>query len=248
MFYESVGGSLVANVFFIFITLMGGMIILRIRRRALLRFWGIESVKKARIYISHLRIQAGGALDANGTARSYQGSVVTQLEAEMGNLIKSLFVATVPGPAVQPSWAKMLLFISADVEMLPAPLQSQDIDQDGTVIALGSPGYNVVSDHIETTCNSPVCFIQGNAAIQLPGNFVIQNGRQSVIVRLHSGDRYWFYAAGLSEGGTAAAAFYLAKNWRRLYRVHRKSPSFYVIVEFAGNDFRNTRVIAEGTI
>ncbi len=95
--------------------------------------------------------------------------------------------------------------------MLPAPLQSQDIDQEGTVITLGSPGYNVVSGHIEISCGSPVRFAQGNAAIQLPGNLVIQNGRQSVVVRLQSGDRYWFYAAGLSEGGTAAAAFYLAK-------------------------------------
>ena len=69
-----------------------------------------------------------------------------------------------------------------------------------------------------------------------------------MVVRLQSGDRYWFYAAGVSEGGTAAAAFYLAKHWRRLDRVHRKSPSFYVVVEFAGTDFRNTRVIAEAAI
>jgi len=62
MFWESVGTSLVANVFFVLITIGSGLIVLSIRRRALLRFWGVESVKKARIYISHLRIQAGGHL------------------------------------------------------------------------------------------------------------------------------------------------------------------------------------------
>ena len=248
MFWESVGASLTANVVFVVITLCGGLLVLSIRRRALLRFWGMADVKKARIYISHLRIQSGGALDATGTARSYQGSVVTQLEAEMGNVIKSLFMAQVPGPTVQPTWAKALLFVSADVEVLPAPPQPAGIDHEGTVVTLGSPGYNVVSGHIETTCGSPVRFTQDNAAIQLPGNLTIQNGRQSVVVRLQSGDRYWFYAAGVSEGGTAAAAFYLAKHWRRLYRVYRKSPSFYVVIEFSGTDFRNTRVVAEAAI
>ena len=140
MFWESVAASLTANVVFVIITIGGGLLVLTIRRRALLRFWGMADVKKARICISHLRIQAGGALGADGTARSYAGSVVTQLEAEMGNVIKSLLMATVPGPAVQPTWAKALLFVSADVEVQPAPLQLQDIDQEGTVIAFGSPG------------------------------------------------------------------------------------------------------------
>lgn len=248
MFWESFNASLTANVAFVVITLCVGVLVLSIRRRALLRFWGMVDVKKARIYMSHLRIKAGGALDASGTPRSYQGSVVTQLEAEMGNVIKSLFIAPVPGLTVQPIWVKALLFVSADVEVLPAPLQSEDIDQEGTVVALGSPGYNVVSGHIEKTCGSPVRFVLENASIQLPGNLTIQNGRQSVVVRLQSGERYWFYAAGTSEGGTAAAAFYLAKNWRRLHRVYSKSPSFYVVVEFSGTDFRNARVVAEAAI
>lgn len=109
-------------------------------------------------------------------------------------------------------------------------------------------GYNVVSGHIETACGSEVRFAPNNVGIQLPGGLTILNGRQSAVVRLQSGDRCWFYAAGVSEGGTAAAAFYLARHWRRLDRVYRKSPSFYVFVEFSGSDFRNTRVIAEATL
>jgi hypothetical protein len=138
--------------------------------------------------------------------------------------------------------------VSADVEVRPAPIQPQAIDQQGTVIAFGSPGYNSVSGHIETACGSAVHFTPGNTAIQLPGGLTVQDPLQSVVVRLKSGDRYWFYAAGLSEGGTAAAAFYLARHWRRLDRVFRKSPSFYVLVELSGADFRNTRVIAEAAM
>jgi len=245
MFWESVGAGLTANVLFVALTIGIGILVLVGRRRALLRFWGIREVKKIRIYISHLRITPGGALDASGISRSFQGSVVTQLESEMAGLLRSLFFATVPGRAVQPDWIKALLFVNADVEVQPAPGNAQQIDQEGTVVSLGSPGYNVVSGAIETNCSSPVKFVQSNAAIQLPGNLTITDPRQSVVVRLLAGDRYWFYAAGLSEAGTAAAAHYLAKSWKRLDRRYRGSPSFFVALEYSGNDYRNTRIISD---
>lgn len=248
MFWESVGAGVIANVIFVALTIEIGILVVLCRRRALLRFWGIREVKKIRIYISHLRITPGGALDANGTARSYQGSVVTQLESEMAGLLKSLFFATVPGRAVQPNWINALLFVKADVEVQPAPDLMPQIDQDGTVVALGSPAYNVVSGAIETNCSSPVKFVQGYAAIELPGKLTITDPRQSVVMRLLAGDRYWFYAAGLSEAGTAAAAHYLVKSWKRLDRLYRGSPSFFVSLEFSGSDYRNTRIIGEAAL
>lgn len=93
-----------------------------------------------------------------------------------------------------------------------------------------------------------VCERYCSSAIELPGKFQLQTGRQGVVVRLECSDRYWFYAAGLSEPGTAAAAFYLATSWRRLHRRYRETPSFYVVVEFSGNDFRTCRVVSEGAL
>ncbi len=248
MFWESVLAGITANILFVALTVGFGLTVLWFRRRALLRFWGMREVRKLRIYISHLRIQTGGAIDASGTPRSYQGSVVTQLESEMGATLKSLFSVSIPGRAVQPNWTRALLFVNTDVEAQPAPLQPQQIDQEGTVVALGSPGYNVVSGAIETNCKSPVRFVDDNTAIQLPGNIKITDFRQAVVARLLSGDRYWFYAAGMSETATAAAAYYLAKSWGRLDRVHRRSPSFFVAIQFSGDDFRNARVIAEAAM
>ena len=149
---------------------------------------------------------------------------------------------------MQPGWIKALLLVSEDVEVQPAPGQVQQIDQEGTIVSLGSPGYNVVSGAIETDCDSPVKFVQGNTTIQLPGNVRITNPRQSVVLRLLTGDRYWFYAAGLSEAGTAAAAHYLAKSWKHLDRRYRQSPSFFFAIEFFGNDYRNTRVFSEAAL
>ena len=98
-------------------------------------------------------------------------------------------------------------------------------------------------------CCSSVQMLRCNRhLIQLPGNLMITNPRQSVVVRLFSGGRYWFYAAGLSEVGTAAAAYYLAKSWKRLDRRYRKSPSFFVALECSGNDYRNTRVFSEAAL
>jgi len=247
-FLENVAAGVTANAAFVALTIGIGTLVLVLRRRALLRFWGIREVKKIRVYISHLRITQGGALDANGTARTYQGSVVTQLESEMGGQLKGLFSTSVPGRVVQPAWIQALLLVSADVEVQPAPGQIEQIAQEGTVVSLGSPGYNVVSGAIETNCNSPVKFVSGNSAIQLPGNLTITNPLQSVVVRLFSGGRYWFYAAGLSEAGTAAAAHYLAKSWERLDRRYCKSPSFFVVLEVVGGDFRTARVISEAVL
>jgi hypothetical protein len=248
MFWENICASVIANLIFVILTVGIGFVILICRRRALLRFWGVREVKKIRIYISHLCIRSGGALDAGGIPRSYEGSVVTQLEFEMAGLIKSLFFTTVPGLAVQPNWIKAMLFVNADVEIQSAPDRAEQIDQQGTVIALGSPGYNIVSSSIEGAPNSQVKFIGDNSAIQLPGNLTITNPQQSMIVRILVGNRYWFYAAGLSEAGTAAAAYFLAKSWKRLDNRYRCSPSFFVALELCGDNYRNTRIISEAAL
>ena len=248
MWWASVGAGIIANFATIAVTIAAGALLLAGRRRALLRFWGIEDLKKIRIYISHLRIIPGGALDAQGTPRSYQGSVVTQLESEMGALLRGSFFVSLPGGVAQPAWAKALLFINADVIVQAAPSTAAAIDPEGSVVSLGSPGYNTVSAAIEQNCQSPVRFAPGNTAIQLPGNLTTTNPRQCFVVRLRAGGRFWFYAAGLSETGTAAAAYYLASAWRRLDRRYRTSPSFFLVLEISGDDFRNSRIISEGTL
>jgi hypothetical protein len=247
-FLVRVGAGVIANLATIVLTLGIGTLIVRARWRALLRFWGIQDTRKLRIYLSHLRIKPGGALDAQGQSGSYQGSVVRQLESEMGALLKNLFFVTIPGGLVQPNWVKALLLVNADVEVYPSPETAEQIESDGSVVSLGSPAYNPVSAAIETHCSSPVRFSLNNRTIQLPGNLEVKDPRQCVVVRLHSGGRFWFYAAGLGEGGTAAATYYLATAWKRLDRVYRASPSFYVVLEVSEGDYRNTRIISEASL
>jgi len=246
MFWESVGASVVGNVVTIVLTVGVGILLVLARWRALMRFWDIRDTKKLRIYLSHLRIVPGGALDAHGVARTYQGRVVTQLETETAALVKSLFFAAIPGEAIQPNWLKALLLVNADVQVCPSPDSASKIDPEGAVLSLGSPGYNTISEMINA--NSPVKFGPNNSKIVLPGDLTITDPHHSVVVRIRFGGRTWFYAAGLAEGGTAAAAYYLASSWKRLDRVYRGSPSFFVLLETTGDDYRNVRAISEGAI
>jgi hypothetical protein len=71
MFWESFGASIVANIATLVFTAATGWTLLTARRRSLVRFWGIQDARKLRIYLSHLRIAPGGALDAQGNPRSY---------------------------------------------------------------------------------------------------------------------------------------------------------------------------------
>jgi hypothetical protein len=258
-FAKSVAAGVVGNLLFVILTVSVGYIVyVVLRRGALYDFWGLRSIRKIRIYVSHLRVvtghpqspegMIGGALGPDGILRSYQGSVVTLREMEMANLLRGLFFASLPGQAIQPAWLKSLLLTNADAEILPSPVGDTQPDPDSTIVALGSPGYNNVSRDIENACQSPVRFVDGNTAIELPGNVKLKSGLQGVIVRLKCLDRYWFYAAGLSEPGTAAAAYYLATAWRGLHQRYKRTPSFFVVVEIPGDDFRRCRVISEGVL
>ena len=260
-FGKSVAAGVVANLLPVVLTIgVAYVVYLVLHRGALYDFWGLRPVRKIRIYISHLRVvtghpqcpegRIGGAVGPDGTLRSYEGSVVTLLETETANLLRGLFFASLPGRAIQPAWLKSLLLTNADAGILPSPVDETHPDPEGTVVALGSPGYNNVSREIENSCRSPIRFVNDNAAtaIELPGGFRINSGRQGVVVRLRCLDRYWFYAAGMSEHGTAAAAYYLATSWRRLHKRYKKTPSFFVVVEFPGTDFRSCRVISEGAL
>jgi hypothetical protein len=258
-FATSVAAGVVGNLIFVVVTIgVGYIVYLVLRRGALYAFWGLQPIRKIRIYVSHLRVvtghpkcpegRIGGAVGPDGKLRSYQGSVVTLLETEMANLMRGLFFASVPGRAIQPEWLKSILLTNADAEVLASPVAGSQIDPEGTVVALGSPGYNLVSRDIENACKSPVRFANDNSAIRLPGNVTITDGRQAVVVRLRCLDRYWFYAAGMSEDGTTAAGYYLATAWRRLHKKYKKIPSFFVVVEIQGTDFRRCRVISEGAL
>ena len=247
MFWTSVAAGITANALFAALTIGVGLLLLLGRRKALLRFWGLAESRTIRIFVSHLRIPPAGAADAAGNRRSFQGSAVALLEASAASALQSLFAAPIPGLRVQPHWAAGLFFVNAEASVEASPLTSPS-DLLGTIVSLGSPAYNEISRRLESESPDVPRFVGDNTAIQLPGQLLLKKPSQAVVVRFSSAQQTWFYAAGISEPATAAAAYYLARSWRRLDRAFRDTPSFYVALEMTGYDLRSTRVVAEAAL
>ena len=113
---------------------------------------------------------------------------------------------------------------------------------------VGSPAYSTASAAIQNDLHSPVHFNAQNSQIIVPGLPPVTNPLQAFIVRLPHQTHFVFYLGGLSEGGTAAALSYLARSWRALHRRYRHAPAFYILVEFVGQDYTNSHIVAEGQL
>ncbi|PYL21677.1 MAG: hypothetical protein DMF41_01590 [Verrucomicrobia bacterium] len=134
------------------------------------------------------------------------------------------------------------------VSLVPAPLLPAQVAFASTSIVVGSPAYSTASTAIQNDLQAPVHFNAENTQIILPGLPPVTNTRQAFIVRLRHDSHFVFYLGGLSDAGTAAAISYLARSWRALYRRYRHVPSFYVLIEFVGEDHTNSHIVAESQL
>ena len=218
------------------------------RRAPLFAFFGIAEQRQLVIYVSDLRIILGGAIGADGVRRSFGGAAVAYSEVSAATGVASLFRVALPGQSVQPSWASSLLLSDVSVRIAPAPVPPAVVSFNCTSIAVGSPGYNAASAAVQNDLASPVHFNAQNSEIIVPGLPPVTNPRHSFIARLRHHSHFVFYIGGLSEGGTTAALIFLARHWRLLHRRYRRTPSFYALVEFAGDDPANSHIVAEGQL
>jgi hypothetical protein len=84
-----------------------------------LSFFGIKKTKKLFVYLSHLRIQSGGALGIDDKPRSFGESAIPAYEAELMPALQRLFNYVVPGVEDLPGYLNRLLLSDVDVEVLP---------------------------------------------------------------------------------------------------------------------------------
>ena len=217
-------------------------------RKPLFGFFGLTETREVFIYLSHLQIQQGGAIGADGLPRSFGGSAVPYLEVLSSSSVASLFNVSMPGRSIQPSWLSNILLADISLSLVPAPLPPELVIFPSTTIVVGSPAYSTASAAIQNDLHSPVHFNAQNSQIIVPGLPPVTNPLQAFIVRLPHQTHFVFYLGGLSEGGTAAALSYLARSWRALHRRYRHAPAFYILVEFVGQDYTNSHIVAEGQL
>lgn len=115
-----------------------------------------------------------------------------------------------------------------------APGDETGVDRSSTLIALGSPAFNVVSAVIERDYPGLARFQDGNQEIAIPDVGATRDDEAFIVERAINPnlDRCAFYVAGQSALGTETAAGYLVTHWEELHKRFPRNVSFALV--FAG--------------
>jgi len=212
---ENIFAGFIANlIFLVFTILIGWAFFLFVRRRKLLKFFGVVNSKKLIIYLSNIRVVEGGSIGIDDKRKNYSGNTVTLGEANMAGLIGELFNYLIPGLRHQPGILKYLLVTDIQVYPTPSLLRIEDIDKSSSIVTFGSPGYNIVSEWIEQQLSPSIKFSNDNRNIHVDGLPDIADGRQAFVQRIYDADnrRMIFYTAGISALGTLGAIYFLVSE------------------------------------
>ena len=162
--------NVVSEFIAIFLLISAGVIIYHFsRRRHLLQFFNIAGSKRIIIYLSHLRIIPGGALGVDDQQRSFGESAIPLTEVRLIHVFQRLFNFIVPGVETLPGFLKSMLISDVDVLIVPSPLTTGDVERGDTLVSIGSPGYNMASNHVETSLHPAAIFADNNSAISISG-------------------------------------------------------------------------------
>ena len=204
------------------------------------------------IYLGNLRILEGGSLGTDDLPRGYVGTTVVYSEQITATKYKERFNYLAPSLSETPSFFSKIFFSDIKVTSVPSPLTENGIEANCSIVSFGSPGYNKVSEIIESYPETRVRFVNDNSAIQLdnipPISDTLNGFIQRLVLTNDRSTRSVFYIAGLSEHGTIGAASYLIDNWRHLRKKYGDYTSFNVVIRFPTANFDNYTIVSERAI
>lgn len=241
-FWGDVGTNLFSDLLFLSIPAASLYVWVKLSRRQLYRFFGLQP-KSPRIVVhfSNVFVPRNTGRDFRGTARSFEGETVPIYELGLTQVIGELFL--VASPESRSSirrFANWLLTRNVVLEFVTSPRNGDAAQQKlaghCTILSLGSPGYNSVSDHYLNRFEPFLQFADDNSRIMIgrgsqKGTRISGDTRkdQALLVRVEDEERdnTVFVAAGLGINGTRGALYYLVRNWREL-----PSHEFGICLEF----------------
>lgn len=250
-FLRSICAGVIANAVFLLLTVCLGIVLYRlVRRRSLLRFFGITDDRRLRIYISQRDVLPGG-VSRRDNIPDFHGSAVGFLESIEARGIAELFLFLIPGLSGLPTFLSRLFVADVSVEIEPAAFAPAEPRLDCSYVSLGTPLFNTASGFTESRVRRDLGFRgTDNAELHMPGlqpMLKATNPWYAVLGRFTFNDVKIFYAAGFHDVGTGAAAFYLRRHWRRLHNRFGDS-DFFVVLTIASADYRSATVVAENTL
>ena len=246
MFKKILIGIIANLIFSLLVLLICWGLYLIFRRRKVKKFFKIKD-RRVTIYLSNIRVRSGGAIGVDGQERSYAGSTVSFGESYQASQFFSIFNYPIPSIQNKPGILKHLVVADIKLQILLSPVDTADICNNSTIISLGSPGYNIVSEWIQNNFDSKASFIDDNGKIKIDGIPPISDTKKCFIERIYdeNNDRFIFYSAGLSEIGTEGATYYLASHWNQLYQEYSDKSNFCILLDINTNDYKDSRVISK---
>lgn len=255
-FLCNIGINLLSDLIFIFLGIAIFWLYYQFStRNKLLKFFGITKSKKITIYLSNLRIMRGWALGIDEIPHSFQGSAISYEESKVAWYLQSIFNYFLPSQIDKPEILNKLLITDINVQLTLSPFQKNVIEQGATIISLGLPVYNLVSENIEDSWKLDVKSYY--VPVDEVSNPSDKKKRQQIIAvkdvqdysdktygfvqRIfdHKNKRNIFYIAGIDENSTAGSAYYLADNWKKLFNTYGPEKSFLIMLKI---DEHNNRL------
>src|SRR3989339_159961 len=234
MFISNILASFIANLIFGALLFLVGLIpCLLIKRARLLNFFGLSKHKMLYVYISNISVIEGGSIGVDNVQRLYAGLVVTYGESLYANNFISLFNQIIPSLSNQYGVFKYLLLSDISTNIYPAHPRFT-IPSNGTIVSIGSPGYNFVSGWIQNTYQNSIKFSENNTSFFVNSLPEYSSPRCGFIQRLidSSNNRHIYYIAGINEYSTVNAFNYFTKNWKTFNKKYSFCQSFLVLVKF----------------
>jgi hypothetical protein len=235
-----VAGILSNLIALVIVAVLGGVSYWLFLRRVLV-FFGLprKGIRRVLIYTSRLDVPLGASRGIDGSLRSFRGTSVPGYETRIVEQFADFFTRG-------SHHNRLLHWADIEVKSLASPASKADIWREGTLITIGSPGYNIVSGAAEDDFNAPVRFTNDNSELATRDGDRVGGTYAGVAMRTvrPTTGQVVFYLAGPSERGTTAAVNYLLSEWRALAKRQREwrglrrhlKDQFYTVVEATSED------------
>jgi hypothetical protein len=240
----------------------------------MLKFFGVSKIKKLVVYTSNIFVER---YKSKGVEKnkyySFTGETIPKFEAEAAFSMKDFFNFKLPNQLNQLEGLNRLFFSYVVVDVLLSPRDTNDYENESTVITLGFPTQNNVSKRVEEDFQPPVK-LQANigetdkfrlvSRVERPGTSAsgLQLGSEGDIaivsaekiysdpfvsfvqkIKDEENDRFIFYVAGLCEHATAGGLYYLKENWKELRKKFGNSSSFKLILKISESNIKKGKIL-----
>jgi hypothetical protein len=255
IFINTIAGCLGGIVAFL-LSWLAGFLWARSERGKLQRFFKVSAEQRLVVYLSSIQIslleredqygkkhRASCTTGPDGQRRTYTGKTVVFGELEMASIFRDIFSSPFPYVGERPSFLRKILMADMVVQIEPSPGKYDEIDQSASIITLGSPGYNKVSEFVEQKLSSEARFIEENSAIKIGNAQPEDRLNFSFIEKVVDTQRSVFYAAGMTETGTKGAAYFLATRWSELRR-NENERGFVVLLDVDKTNYKNAKIVS----